>query len=54
MDKTHWITDRSFKLLLVKTLKEKTAFIAKDFGFDDFYVGDFGVNDVHFYLGNLD
>ncbi|MNY16448.1 hypothetical protein D3C86_1497110 [compost metagenome] len=43
-----------FKLFLVEAFKEESAFIAKDFGFNDFYVGDVGVDDVHVVLGNRD
>ena len=37
------------KLLAVETFEEKTALVAEYLGFDDFNVGDFGVDDFHYW-----
>ncbi len=39
--------DGGFKLGVVEAFKEKAAFVTEYGRFDDFYVWDFGVDDVH-------
>ncbi len=47
----HAAANGRFKLLLIKAFKEEAAFITKNVGLDDFYVGNVGVDDVHFFSG---
>lgn len=52
LDERHAAANGRFEQLLIKAFKEEPSFIAKDFGLDNFYVGDVSVDDVHVVLGN--
>lgn len=51
LDERHATANGLFEFLLIKAFKEKPTFIAKNLGLDNFYVGDFSVDDVHFFSG---
>ncbi|XLU04345.1 hypothetical protein Aeroheme_01457 [Aeromonas sp. DSM 116730] len=47
LHKRHLMANRRFKLLVVKTLKEKTTLIAKYFWFENQHAGDIGLDHIH-------